>query len=95
MRIVLVNKITWVRRNFIIREFKEGKILDIEKLKDIKDITVNTRLPKEQRIADYINQIRNPYIFKYDKAIVHISFSDNGDTLEEILKKCIQAHDST
>ena len=44
-------------------------MIDIEKLKnisldelvDIRDVKVNMKLSKEERIKDYIRQIKNPY----------------------------------
>ena len=37
------------------------KIIDRDKLVDIRDVVINTDLPKEERIKDYIRQIKNPY----------------------------------
>ena len=34
-------------------------------LRDIRDVKINTALPKEQRIQDYIRQIGNPYCYRH------------------------------
>lgn len=57
-----------------------------DELIDIRSVKVNRDLPKDERIADFIKQIRNPYLFKCGKYIVSASFSENGQTLEECVK---------
>ena len=36
------------------------KVIDRNKLVDIRDVVINTDLPKEERIKDYVRQIKNP-----------------------------------
>ena len=55
-------------------------------LVDIKDVVIDTALPKQERSASYIRQIRNPYCYKCGKMIVKVSFDKEGATLEEQLK---------
>lgn len=61
------------------------KMVDPDQLVDIHDVVINTDLPKEERILDFIQQIRNPYCFRHGKMIVKISFSESAGntTLEE------------
>ena len=59
-------------------------------LVDIRDVSVNRELPKEERIADFVDKIKNPYLFKCGKYIVKASFSENGQTLEECIKGLIK-----
>lgn len=59
-------------------------------LVDIRDVSVNRELPKEERIADFVSQIKNPYLFKCGKYTVKASFSENGQTLEECIKGLIK-----
>ncbi len=65
---------------------KKQKVIDREKLVDIRDVIINTDLPKEERIKDYIRQIKNPYCFKCGKYVVISKFSENGLSLEDCLK---------
>ena len=37
------------------------KTVDPEQLVDIRDISIHTELPREERVLDFIRQIRNPY----------------------------------
>lgn len=59
------------------------KTVDPETLRDIRDVEVNTELPKRERILDFINQIGNPYCYRHGKYVVKISFTDTDVTLED------------
>jgi len=59
------------------------RTVDIDTLRDIRDVTVNTDLPKEGRILDFIRQIGNPYCYRHGKYVVKISFTDTNVTLEQ------------
>ena len=57
-----------------------------EDLVDICDISVDRDLPKEERIAEFVRQIKNPYHFKCGKFTIRASFPSEGSTLEECLR---------
>ena len=59
-------------------------------LVDIRSVAVNKELPREQRIAEFVQQIRNPYLFKCGDIVVKASFAPNGQTLEECIKGIIK-----
>lgn len=63
------------------------RTVDPATLADIRDVTVNTSLPREERLLDYLSQIKNPYCFKCGKTVVKISFADTQVTLEDRLEK--------
>ena len=54
-------------------------------LVDLKDIQIDPSLPKEERIASFIRQVKNPYCYKGGKIVVKVGFEE-GTTLEEQLK---------
>ena len=58
-------------------------------LVDINDVAVDKDLPKNERIAEFIRQIKDPYYFKCGKFTVKVRFADNGVTLEERLKSIL------
>ena len=58
-----------------------------ENLVDIRSITIDKTLSKEERIAEFIRQIKNPYCFKCGKFVVKARYADNGPSLEQ----CLQA----
>ena len=72
-------------------------MIDIEKLKnisldelvDIRDVKVNMKLSKEERIKDYIRQIKNPYWYKYKNHRVIITFNDETN---RTLKNCLEEY---
>lgn len=59
------------------------RTVDPETLRDIHDVKVNTDLPKQERIMDFIRQIGNPYCYRHGKYVVKISFTDTDVTLED------------
>lgn len=60
-------------------------------LRDIRDVKINTALPKAQRIQNYIRQIGNPYCYRHGKYVVKISFADTNVTLEDRLLAYIRS----
>lgn len=68
------------------------KNIPLEELVDIQSIKINSELSKDERIADYIKQIKNPYCYKYKnhRVIVQFDESEDAKTLEEQLKTYIE-----
>ena len=58
-------------------------------LADIRDVSVDQSLPKEERIAEFLRQIKNPYCFRCGKFTVRVQFANNGVTLEDCLKQIL------
>ena len=57
-----------------------------DELVDIREISVDKDLPKEERIAAFIRQTKNPYRFRCGEFVVNACFAGNGVTLEECLQ---------
>ena len=57
--------------------------VDRSTLKDIRDVQVNTALPRKERILDFIRQIGNPYCYCHGDYVVKVGFADTDVTLEE------------
>ena len=53
-------------------------------LVDIRDVTVDKELPREERITEFVRQIKNPYRFKCGRFTVRASFAPGGATLEAV-----------
>lgn len=64
--------------------------IDKEALVDIQAIQIDGSLPKEERILDFIRQIKNPYLFKCGDMIVQSIFSDTEVTLTDRLKQYLK-----
>ena len=54
-------------------------------LVDIQEVHVNRALPREQRISEFVRQIKNPYLFKCGHFTVSVGFTANGISLEECI----------
>lgn len=59
--------------------------IDRSLLKDIGNIVIDTKLPKEERMKSFIEQIGNPYCYLDNGIVVQISYADTPVSLEERL----------
>jgi hypothetical protein len=64
------------------------RTVDPDTLVDIETVTIRTDLPKKERILDYIQQIKNPYCYKYKGMVIKISFAGTRK-LEDCLRDCL------
>ena len=67
------------------------RTVDPARLRDIRDVKVNTDLPKRERILDFIRQIGNPYCYRHGKYVVKVSFTDTDVTLEDRMLSYIRS----
>lgn len=58
------------------------RTVDPDTLVDIRDVEIDHELPKEARVLNFIEKIKNPYCFKHGKVIVKVGFADTEDTFE-------------
>jgi len=77
--------------NFDTVENSDIKGITVENLIDICDIKVDTSLPAEERIEDYIRQIKNPYCYKCGDIVVKIKFIDTDVTMEECMENYLRS----
>jgi hypothetical protein len=57
-----------------------------DSLVDIRNISIRKDLPKQERIAAFVRQIKNPYRFRCGDFIVNARFASQGGTIEDCLK---------
>lgn len=55
----------------------------MEKIIEIEKVEIDTSLPKEEKIEEFVKEIRNPYRFKVGDIIVNVAFDENGLTLQD------------
>lgn len=60
---------------------------DLDDLVDIREVHIREELPKEERIADFIEQIKNPYLFRCGDIVVECVFSQKEATFADRLKQ--------
>lgn len=61
---------------------------DVDELSEVK---ISRKKSKEERILDFIFNVKNPYVFKVDDKLVKIGFTDNGKSAEECLMNVIDS----
>ena len=61
----------------------QAKVIDTSALVDIRDIHIDSELPKEQRIRSFVQQVRDPYCFKVGDVVVKVSYSGGDATLTD------------
>ena len=59
------------------------RTVDPSTLADIRDVKIDANLPKEERVKQYIEQIKNPYCFRCGKTIVKVRYADTDVTFTE------------
>lgn len=62
------------------------RTVDREELVDIRDVSIDRTLPKEERVRSFIQQIKNPYCFRCGDVIVKTSFANTETTLEDCVE---------
>lgn len=60
--------------------------IDISRLKDIKDVRIDPKSPKEKRIRSYLAQIGNPYCYRDGDVVVSVGYADTEISLEDRLR---------
>lgn len=65
--------------------------VDRSELVDIRSIKINTALPKQERIMDFLRQIGNPYCYRHGKFVVKVSFTDTDVSLEDRLEAYLRS----
>jgi hypothetical protein len=73
----------------VLREV-DVRTVDRSTLVDAENVKINAELPLEERIAEYVGQIKNPYCYLYKGMVVKISFSGKRK-LEDCLKDSLFA----
>ncbi|MDD3415789.1 MAG: hypothetical protein PHY47_17580 [Lachnospiraceae bacterium] len=73
-----------------LRKMEQTNIREVRKedLVDIADVEIDSSLPVEERVSNYLKQIKNPYCYLSHGVIVKISFAGQSK-LEECMSRCI------
>lgn len=77
------------------RNIEQLKNVDLEnvqksELADISTVQIDITKSKEERLEQYLKQIRNPYCFQCGGATVKVSFLNTEDTLQDKLLQYLQ-----
>lgn len=66
------------------------RTVDPDTLVDIKELDIDKALPREQRMAEFVRQVKNPYCFKVGKVAVSVGYSGDGVTFEQRMAHYLQ-----
>ena len=59
------------------------RTVDPETLVDVTKIEIDESLSKEERVAEFLRQVKNPYCFRVGNMIVKNVYSNDGVSLRE------------
>ena len=76
-------------------ELKRMSTIDVtsvnpDELVDIREVHIDENLNDADKIQDYIEKIKNPYVYKYGDYIVKLEFENEGPTLDELLEELVE-----
>ena len=60
-------------------------------LVDIRDVKIDRSLPIEDRVKSYVEQVKNPYMFKVGNTVVRVSYADTNRTMNDNFVNMIAA----
>ena len=58
---------------------------------EISSIKRDRRKSSNERILDFLKQVKNPYVFKVNGHLVQIGFTNNGKTAEDCLTNVLES----
>lgn len=64
--------------------------ININDVDEITDIKINKRKSSNDRILDFLNTVKNPYVFKHNGRLVRIGFADTNKTADECLTNVLK-----
>lgn len=75
-----------------INRCKNMKLEDInpDEVDEISSIKIDRRKLSNERILDFLTQVKNPYVFKVNGRLVRFSFLENGPTSDECLTRVLK-----
>ena len=59
------------------------RTVDPKTLVDVTQIKIDENLSKEERVAEFLRQVKNPYCFRVGNMIVKNVYSNDGVSLRE------------
>lgn len=62
-------------------EMSKKELLD--SLVDIRDVKIDRTQPVEERMKSYVEQIKNPYLFKVGNTVVRVSYANTLATIND------------
>lgn len=55
----------------------------LDSLVDIRDVKIDRSMSAEDRMKSYVEQIKNPYMFKVGNTVVRVSYANTQATIND------------
>ena len=55
----------------------------LDSLVDIRDVEIDRSMSVEDRMKSYVEQIKNPYMFKVGNTVVRVSYANTQATIND------------
>lgn len=55
----------------------------LDSLVDIRDVKIDRSMSVEERMKSYVEQIKNPYMFKVGSTVVRVSYANTQATIND------------
>ena len=55
----------------------------LDSLVDIRDVKIDRSMSVEDRMKSYVQQIKNPYMFKVGNTVVRVSYANTQATIND------------
>lgn len=55
----------------------------LDSLVDIRDVRIDRSMSVEDRMKSYVEQIKNPYMFKVGNTVVRVSYANTQATIND------------
>lgn len=66
------------------------RTVSLDELVDLNEVSIDENLSREQRIAAFVRQVRNPYCFKVGKVAVSVGFTQDGVTFGQRMEQYLK-----
>lgn len=75
-----------------LERYKKMNLEDInpDDVDEMTSIKIDRRKSSNERILDFLTQVKNPYVFKVNGKLVRMSFSEKGPTADDCLTQCLK-----
>jgi len=63
---------------------------DADSLVDLRDVKIDTTKSVAERIDSFMNQVRNPYLFRVEDVIVKVNFGNERPVIDAFTAALLQ-----
>lgn len=74
---------------------EEMKNINPDTLVDIATVEIDRSLPRAEQMKQFLEQIKNPYLYKCNGVVVKIAYATTESTIEDRLEQYIRQRSQT